>query len=573
MRGAEEPLDGVRHAGRLGHGPVFEAREDRPAVVVDDHEVEVRLGLGGAHEQAARLVQGGEVAEQGHGPPPARQCDARGRGDGPVDPGEPAVGVHLRVRRRGGPPGQVHVPDHRGRAQHERTPDHGGAHVRHRLRAEPVAGVGGDEHVLHGGLGAHRGVLPRGEPAGLALPGEGGELLEGLHGRLPAPARLEPRCGLGGVQGRGDVGAGQQGVDRPGERGPAEQHDPFDAGGQGVCVRVAPAGRAQQERIGGDGVGGEPRVRGRLGQQGQAQGQREGRGRGAGTVAGQHDGAPLVQAGDVQLGQPREHRPGRPVGRRGGGRARAGRGDGRSRGVRRRGGGAHGGRLLRARHERVAEVQVQVDGSGRGLGHRHRTGRAVVGTGLGDDPLGRQQGPAHGGPHVPQMLLGVHAVGRVAAEGGGKADVRAEHLPLVRGLVRAGAVQLGRTIRGQRDHARAGVEGLHQGGHQVPDGGARGGQHAHRAPRGQREPVGEEAGRTLVHPHVQADLAGVLEGRERVGQRGGAGAGADHRVPHAGVDQGGGDGARHGEGVDGGHGGHQSRPGRGRAPDAARPPR
>ncbi|WP_249214291.1 hypothetical protein, partial [Micrococcus luteus] len=89
------------------------------------------------------------------------------------------------------------------------------------------------------------------------------------------------------MQGHGDVGAGQQRVDRPGERGPTEQHDPFDACGQGVCVRVAPAGRAQQERIRGDGVGGEPRVRGRLGQQGQAQGQREGRGCGAGAVAGQ----------------------------------------------------------------------------------------------------------------------------------------------------------------------------------------------------------------------------------------------------------------------------------------------
>ena len=213
-------------------------------------------------------------------------------------------------------------------------------------------------------------------------------------------------------------------------------------------------------------------------------------------------------------------------------------------------------------------------------------GRAP-GVGVAHEAVRRQQGLAHGGPGLVQVLLRRTARRGIRLDGGREAGVVPEDAVLLGGLVGARAVQLRGPVRREGHEAGAGVEGLHEGGQEVPDRRARRREHPHGAARGQGEPVGEEARRALVHPHVQPDPALPFEVGQRVHEGRGAGAGADHRVPHPGVGQGGGDGARHGEGVGGSHGGPQSRraepdgpgpcrprtAGAARSPDAARPPR
>ncbi len=96
VRGGEEPLEAVDVRG----GALLEHREDRPAVVVDDHDRQVRLRLVGAEDQAVGVVQEGHVAHQRDHPaargPPERGPD-RG-GDHAVDAGQPPVGDHLAPR-------------------------------------------------------------------------------------------------------------------------------------------------------------------------------------------------------------------------------------------------------------------------------------------------------------------------------------------------------------------------------------------------------------------------------------------------------------------------------------------
>ncbi len=174
-------------------------------------------------------------------------------------------------------------------------------------------------------------------------------------------------------------------------------------------------------------------------------------------------------------------------------------------------------------HQRLAERQVEV----------HR----LVGVGPGHRAADQ---PAPDGV-LPAAALGhgeLHGVGR-----------RAEHAPLVHGLVGAGAVQLDRPVGGQHQQRHPGVVRLQHGGVQVGHGRARGADHggepgpagvgAARGVLGQAlgQAEGQEAGAALVHPHVQGEPLphGRLVQRER--QRGVARAGAEHHVPHVVADE------------------------------------
>ena len=110
VRGAEEPLVGVR----VVLGALLEGGEDRAAVVVGDHDREVRARLVRPDHQPGGVVQERHVAHQREvatlGLPRERGTD-RGR-DGAVDTGQAAVGDDLAaaadVVRRGH---QVEVAD------------------------------------------------------------------------------------------------------------------------------------------------------------------------------------------------------------------------------------------------------------------------------------------------------------------------------------------------------------------------------------------------------------------------------------------------------------------------------
>ena len=144
---AEEPLEavGVRRVALLEH------REDRAAVVVDDHDRQVGHGLAGPDDQAVGVVQERHVAHQRERPRAVRAGRARRRSRSrsvPSMPGQAAVGDHLAARadlvaRHH----QVEVADRAGRADdqqpagRERPADRAG----HLVRRE--VGLGGEQRV------------------------------------------------------------------------------------------------------------------------------------------------------------------------------------------------------------------------------------------------------------------------------------------------------------------------------------------------------------------------------------------------------------------------------------------
>src|ERR1035441_9971096 len=75
MRGAEDPLE------RAGERGLLQRREDPAAVVVDHNDGEVGTGFVRAEEQARRIVQDGEIAEQRGGPAAASPLVGQG---GPI---------------------------------------------------------------------------------------------------------------------------------------------------------------------------------------------------------------------------------------------------------------------------------------------------------------------------------------------------------------------------------------------------------------------------------------------------------------------------------------------------------
>ena len=83
-----------------------------------------------------------------------------------------------------------------------------------------------------------------------------------------------------------------------------------------------------------------------------------------------------------------------------------------------------------------------------------------------------------------------------------------EDAVLVGRLVGPGAAHGRGPVGGEEHEAPAGVRGLHDGGQQVPDGGARRRHHGDRRPRARRQAQGQEPGGPLVDPDVQPHVAG-----------------------------------------------------------------
>ena len=164
------------------------------------------------------------------------------------------------------------------------------------------------------------------------------------------------------------------------------------------------------------------------------------------------------------------------------------------------------GSVLRVGEERLAEHQVQVDG-------------ALWGS------AGAVDGLIHGRQDHRRVDVGVGS-GQVEAP----ADVVAEDIRLVYGLVGAGLAQFGWTVGGEQDHGHAVGRGLHDGGKAVGDRRARGRDPGRRTSRGARVTEGCEGGPALVE--VDEATGSFVRG-ERRDQGGRARAGGDAEKVYA----------------------------------------
>ncbi len=152
---------------------VLQRLEDAPAVVVDEHDGQIGPRLPRHRQERVDVVQEGEVADEQPGGPEDRR-DALGRGQRPVDAGEPAVGDGADPA---GVAGEVDVADGvAGRHDEHRTVGRAGAHD---LAGRP----GARQRALVVDDGVHRvgrqlrGAVPAGGElllAGLRTPRDGG---------------------------------------------------------------------------------------------------------------------------------------------------------------------------------------------------------------------------------------------------------------------------------------------------------------------------------------------------------------------------------------------------------------
>ena len=329
--------------------------------------------------------------------------------------------------------------------------------------------------MLRGGPGQQPGI----EPGRGAAAGEVGEVAQVVEREFGAAAGLVPGHGDRLVQGRGDVGAGQQGAHRPGQGGPAEEHHALDR------LRGLRPERVQDDPVRSHRVGPEPRVGGRFGQQRQPVRAGERLGDRAGVVPCQHHGAPLRQPG----------RGGREIeGQRAAGRAvHAAAGLGRQ-------------PVAGRGNERVAEGQVEL----------HRPGRGVL--------EGAGGGAERGLDGAPRVGAGGHV--------GGETDMLTEQVQLHRGLVGAGPAEFLGAV-GRDHHERdGGVVGLHHRRQEIADGGPGGGEHGRGRTRGEGQAQGGEAGVALIDPDQQLDPSGGVGLGQGVGHRRGARARRHHHVAH-----------------------------------------
>src|SRR5699024_4615755 len=239
--------------------------------------------------------------------------------------------------------------------------------------------------------------------------------------------------------------------------------------------------RRQHSLIGSDRVGPAARSGTRLGEQGQPGGLGESRRLRPRTISGDDD----ARAAQVDLARARAH-PSYPHPRAEG----------------------DGGLVLAAAiagDEGLTEGDVHVD----------RTGRPE-GTGcLGEDPGGlvadRRAGTSGGDLH--------------------SGDVRAEHVQLIRGLVRTDPAEFVGSVSGDRKQPEPAVAGLQERGVEVRRGRSRGGHH--RGGPEPREAEGGEGGDAFVDAYVHLDPSPAFGAGERVGKRGAAGTGAEHDALHA----------------------------------------
>src|SRR5699024_4103303 len=110
-------------------------------------------------------------------------------------------------------------------------------------------------------------------------------------------------------------------------------------------------------------------------------------------------------------------------------------------------------------------------------------------------------------------------------------DVRAEHVQLIRGLVRTDPAVFVGSVSGDREQPEPAVAGLQERGVEVRRGRSRGGHH--RGGPEPREAEGGEGGDAFVDAYVHLDPSPAFGAGERVGKRGAAGTGAEHDALHA----------------------------------------
>ena len=199
--------------------------EDRPAVVVDDHDREVRPRLVGPEDQPVGVVQERHVAHQRDGARAVRpaQGGADRGGDGAVDAGQAPVGDHLAAFADGvGAGHQVEVADRAGGADDEQALGRQGAAHRARDLVRRQFGLGGEQRVQPL-RDAAVGREPLLEPRRVVGRSAVGAVTRGRPGTVAPPTTPGARRGE-----HLDVVAGQQPGDRAGQRRVAEHDHPLD---------------------------------------------------------------------------------------------------------------------------------------------------------------------------------------------------------------------------------------------------------------------------------------------------------------------------------------------------------
>jgi len=184
----------VRRAEHALERPVvlglLEQREDAATVVVHHDEDQVGARLTGAEEQAGRVVQERQVAQQGRGGAAAARLMCQGGahrgGDRPVDPARAPAGQHAE------PGARRHLLVEVADRQAGRRPQQRAVRQRRgQVTGEPGLGEGGVaiEDRGRGGAGGRVRRPPRGQPARLGRP-------------LGGAGQPQRRCHVGGAAGR-----------------------------------------------------------------------------------------------------------------------------------------------------------------------------------------------------------------------------------------------------------------------------------------------------------------------------------------------------------------------------------
>ena len=489
VRGAEHPLEGCGERGLL------QQREDPAPVVVDhdQHQVGARLLRPG--EQAGRIVQERQVAEQGDGgaapgPLMGERRPARG-GDQAVDAARAPAGQHRDSGPRrhllievadgeaGGGPQQR--PVRQGGRQVAGEPglaggvigveDGGGGGARRRVRGQPRRQPSGAGRARARPAGPPRRRRWRSGPDPPSAPAP-------ARSRRAAAARRPARPSSGSRAGRGTAPAGRPRRSLPAGARPRTRREssrygyaarapgPVRAPEDGSASTGQPASAASRSSAAGSAqpspqmttprsVQGSSSAGGAVGRADH----RPGRSRRPGPASALRPAACVAR--------PRPHR---DPGARGPPRPASPR----------RSAGRH---PPASGHERLAQAQVEVNRPRHGA-RRPRGGRpGAAGQGA---PVG-----VHPRPGLRHADL---------AEPAHRAPVQ---LQLVDRLVRAGATQLRGPVGGEHEQRHARLVGLDHRRVEMRGRGARRADHRDRPAAHLRQPQREERGRPLIDPHVQ----------------------------------------------------------------------
>ena len=212
-----------------GHGGLLQGGEDAAAVVVGDHQDEVRAGFLRAREQPGRVVQERQVTQERGGRAAAgrlmRERRPGRRRDQPVDAARSPAGQHPQAVPDGQVPVQV-ADGQAGRGPQQRPVRQGRAEVAGQPGLGQLTACVQDR--VGGAAGGRIRLLPSAQPPG-----------------RPAPGRRGPARGPGQPHRRGHVGGGA------GRVGPAAR-----SLGQDDLPGAVRRGLAQERRL----APGQPRA-------------------------------------------------------------------------------------------------------------------------------------------------------------------------------------------------------------------------------------------------------------------------------------------------------------------------